>query len=98
MKYAYIENGKIKEIVQSPPRQLFSAAYAEKFIEVPDDVQQGWTKAGSVLVAPAAVEVEAPKVIPREQALTGLALAEWIAKTFPLADYQLEELFMAGKK
>lgn len=52
MKYAYITDGIVSEVVQSNPRQLFGASYASKFIEVPDEVQQGWIESAGIYSAP----------------------------------------------
>lgn len=52
MKYAYITDAIVREVIQSSPFQLFSAAYASKFIEVPDEVQQGWIESDGTYSTP----------------------------------------------
>jgi len=42
MKYAYIINNTINEIVESDPFTLFVTGYAAQFIEVADEVRAGW--------------------------------------------------------
>ena len=42
MKYAYIENGKVWEVVARNPYELFGDLYASQFVECGDDVQAGW--------------------------------------------------------
>lgn len=42
MKYAFIESGVVTEVVRVNPFGIFNHSYAEKFVEVPDDVEPGW--------------------------------------------------------
>ncbi len=60
MKYAYIENAAVKEIFQASPHALFNPAYAAQFIEVPDEVQQGWIETGGTFAAPAVPPILVP--------------------------------------
>lgn len=53
MKHAYINNSTVKEIYQVDPTTILSAAYASKFVQVPDEVQQGWVESDGVYSAPA---------------------------------------------
>lgn len=52
MKYAYIENGKVADIAKVDPFGIFQPAYAEQFIEAPDEVEAGWLYDGQVFTAP----------------------------------------------
>jgi len=54
MKYAFIKDQVVAEIVQANPFNLFAPAYAAQFVEVADEVQQGWIESGGVFTAPAA--------------------------------------------
>lgn len=64
MKYAYIENNIVREVVEGNPSILFSSAYAAQFIEVPDEVMQGWLEADGVFTAP---PVAPPSVVVPQQ-------------------------------
>lgn len=65
MKYAYISNNILQDVVSSNPHLLFSAGYASQFVEVPDNVSNGWifdgadyhppNPPGTVSAAPSAV-------------------------------------------
>jgi hypothetical protein len=52
MKYAYLENNTVGELVGNDPFQLFQPPYAEQFIEVPEEVQIGWYFDGYAWNAP----------------------------------------------
>lgn len=52
MKYAYLENDTIVDHVQVDPYTIFSAQYAEKFIEVPDEVTYYWKLEDGQWIAP----------------------------------------------
>lgn len=52
MKYAYIENSTVKEVFRVNPFTILSPIYASKFIEVPDEVQQGWIESDGIYSAP----------------------------------------------
>lgn len=43
MRYAYIETGIVKEISRVNPFGIFNKDYASKFVEVPNEVEVGWT-------------------------------------------------------
>jgi hypothetical protein len=62
MKYAYIENNIVKEVVQSNPFQLFGQGYAALFIDAPDEAQQGWVFNNGLFTPPIPVVV-APQPI-----------------------------------
>lgn len=43
MKYAWIENQRVRETTQGNPNELYHPNVAKHFnIEVPDEVQAGW--------------------------------------------------------
>ena len=73
MKYAYIESGTVREVVQSHPATLFSAAYAAQFVQVSDEVQQGWIDTEGTLTAPPVVVL--PVVIPQSVTMRQARLA-----------------------
>jgi hypothetical protein len=56
MKYAYLENNTVVDLVGNDPFQLFQEAYASMFIEVPDDVQNNWIFDGDSFKPPVQVE------------------------------------------
>jgi hypothetical protein len=43
MKYAYLENDTVVDLVENDPFQLFQEAYASMFIEVPEEIKIGWS-------------------------------------------------------
>lgn len=61
MKFAYLENNVVIEVVGNDPFQLFQYAYAEKFIECPDHVEHFWRFDGENWLEPL------PKVKTQEQ-------------------------------
>jgi hypothetical protein len=52
MKYAFNNNGVLQDVVMTHPSILFVPSYAEKFIEVPDDAQNGWFWDGATASPP----------------------------------------------
>ena len=56
MKYAFNNNGVLCDVVMTHPNILFPAAYAEQFIEVPDEAQNGWLWDGKKAIEPPAPE------------------------------------------
>lgn len=52
MKYAYNDNGILRDVVMTHPSIIFPHAYAEQFIEVPDDVESGWGVDGEQFTPP----------------------------------------------
>lgn len=52
MKYAYIQNSVVVDLVQVQPGGIFSPEYAAQFIEVPDDVEIGYLRDGEKFIAP----------------------------------------------
>lgn len=56
MVWVYVENGIVKDRVQVPPRDIFYPAYADMFIEAPDEVDFFWLYDGTTFSAPPPVE------------------------------------------
>ena len=54
MKYAFNDNGVLRDVVMANPRMIFDAGYASMFIQVPDEAQAGWLYDGTTLSAPPA--------------------------------------------
>lgn len=52
MKYAFNDNGILRDVVMTPPHILFVSSYADQFIEVPDEAQNGWLWDGKVASEP----------------------------------------------
>jgi len=57
MKYAWIENGRIRDLAENPTEQFHPDIASNYDTEVPDDVQNGWEWDGSVATEPAPPEV-----------------------------------------
>ena len=56
MKWAYINNGVLYDVVMTHPSILFPQGYADQFIEVPDEAVNGWFWDGETVSAPLAPE------------------------------------------
>lgn len=52
MKYAFNDNGVLRDVVMTPPHILFVSSYAEQFIQVPDEAQNGWLWDGQIVSPP----------------------------------------------
>lgn len=52
MKYAFNDNGTLRDVVMTEPRLVFVPGYAERFIEVPDDAQTGYVWNGTHFAPP----------------------------------------------
>jgi len=52
MKYAFNDNGILRDVVMTHPNMLFILSYAEQFIEVPDEAQNGWLWDGETATEP----------------------------------------------
>lgn len=64
MKYAFNDNGVLRDVVQANPAQLFSKGYADLFITVPDDAQNGYLWDGTTATPPP--PPPAPDPVPAE--------------------------------
>lgn len=53
MAWVYVENGVVKDRVVVSPHSVFHPAYADMFIEAPDEVTHWWTYDGTAFAAPA---------------------------------------------
>ena len=65
MAWVYVENNVVVDRVAASPRSVFHPAYADMFIEAPDEVTHWWTYDGTAFAAPAQPsqdEVRAKKV------------------------------------
>ncbi len=77
MKFAFNDNGILRDVVQTPPALLFDMGYAQHFITVPDDAQTGWLWDGH-LASPPPTPVpvsRVPATITRAQAKLALLAA-----------------------
>ena len=52
MIYARTENGIVTDTLRVPPANIYPAAYASQFVEVPDTVGRGWLFDGTDYTAP----------------------------------------------
>lgn len=52
MAWVYVENGVVQDKVMVPPATVFHPAYANMFIEVPDEVDFYWIYDGTKFTAP----------------------------------------------
>lgn len=72
MAWVYIENGIVKDRVQVPPHDIFYPAYADMFVEAPDEVDFYWTFDGEEFSAPPPVEIPEPTPPTKEDLLAQL--------------------------
>lgn len=87
MKHAFNDNGTLRDVVMTHPSILFSASYAEQFIEVPDAAYNGCLWDGqTVSDAPApTIPPGVPQSITPRQArlaLLGAGLLETVQTAF----------------
>lgn len=52
MAWVYVENGVVQDRVTVPPATVFHPAYADMFIEAPDEVESFWTYDGTNFAPP----------------------------------------------
>jgi hypothetical protein len=58
MAYAYIDNGVVKECFRVDPFRIVTPGYAALFVEVSDEVEQGWIYDGETFSPPVKVELD----------------------------------------
>ena len=79
MKYAWIENNKIRDIAHSNPEQIYHPDVAEFYsTQVPDDATNGdgWVNGQLVKPEPAPPAPPAPRTWTQDSVRAGLTLAE----------------------
>lgn len=52
MRYAFIDNGVVYDAISVKPESVFFPEYASRFVEVPNEVQSGWTFDGTNFAPP----------------------------------------------
>lgn len=74
MKYAYNNNGILQDVVMTHPSIIFPSGYAEQFISVPDDAQNGWIWDGVVATEPMieTLPIQVPQQVSMRQARLAL--------------------------
>lgn len=72
MKWAYNDNGILRDVVMTHPSILFPEGYADQFIEVPDDAVTGWLWDGEVASEPPAPSEPDPILPTKEELLAQL--------------------------
>ena len=60
MKYAWIENDKVRDTATDPKNQFHPSVAVYYDTEVPDEVQSGWEFLEGAWVAPAVPEIQEP--------------------------------------
>ena len=89
MKYAWIENDKIRDIAQSNPEQIYHPDVAVLYdTQVPDDATNGdgWVNGQLVKPEPAPPAPPAPRTWTQDNFRTGLTLSEkvkWDSDSVP---------------
>lgn len=82
MHYVYLTNCVVTDQCQVDPFSVFSAGYAEQFIEAPDEVTFGWSLVNGEWVAPPAPPAPTPQDIQAEnkqEASQLLTATDWTA-------------------
>lgn len=74
MKYAFNDNGTLRDVVMSDPFLLFPKGYAEQFIEVPDEALTGDFWDGQSVIKPPAPD---PQIQINADSLAYLASTDW---------------------
>jgi len=77
MHYVYLTNTIVTDQAQVDPFTIFSAPYAEQFIEAPDEVTFGWSLINGEWVAPAGPTPEEIQAQNKQQAVTLLYQTDW---------------------
>mgnify|MGYP005609264663 FL=1 len=72
MKYAFNDNGILRDVVMANPRMIFDAGYASMFIEVPDEAEAGWLYDGTTFTAPPVQPATIPQSVTMRQARLAL--------------------------
>jgi hypothetical protein len=69
MAWVHVENGIVKDRVQVPPHDIFHPAYADMFVEAPDEVDFFWLWDGETFTSPPAPEPAPPPPPPTKEEL-----------------------------
>lgn len=77
MRYAFIENGMVYDAISVKPESVFYPDYASRFVEVPDEVQSGWTFDGTNFLPPVIEPRETVAERIRRARNTLLAETDW---------------------
>ena len=79
MHYVYLTNTFVTDQAQVNPFTIFSAPYAEQFIEAPDEVTFGWSFVNGEWIAPAGPTPEEIQAQNKQQAISLLQQTDWTA-------------------
>lgn len=79
MHYVYLTNTIVTDQAQVDPFTIFSAPYAEQFIEAPNQVTFGWSLIDGEWVSPPAPTPEEIQAQNKQQATTLLSQTDWTA-------------------
>lgn len=77
MRYAFIENGTVYDAISVKPESVFFLDYASRFVEVPDEVQSGWTFDGTNFLPPLTTPPETAAKRIRRARNTLLQESDW---------------------
>jgi hypothetical protein len=82
MKYAFINDGVLQDVVMTHPSLLFASGYADQFVEVPDDCFSGWTFDGTTYAPPPPETAEQRSYFVRGKRDSLLAECDWVVTKF----------------
>ena len=77
MKYAFNNNGVLQDVVMTHPSLIFAEGYASRFIEVPDQCENGWTFDGINFAPPLMDAEEQLALFVRTRRNEMLAASDW---------------------
>jgi hypothetical protein len=78
MKYAFIKEGILQDVIMTHPRLIFAQGYAEQFIEVPDECTNGWIFDGENYYPPPTETAEERASCMRVMRGEYLAECDWV--------------------
>lgn len=57
MKYAYIQDNTVTQVLRVPPTNIYPPEFAAQFMPCADDVDAGWVLSGETLIPPTAASL-----------------------------------------
>ena len=84
MKWAFIENNEIREILpETNTPEMYGAEFAANCVQVPDEVQQHWVRVGQNFVEPAPAPPAERTLDPWIEAIVKQRVDAYVAQLTP---------------
>lgn len=96
MKYVYLTDNVVTDQAQIDPFKVFSAGYAELFIEAPDEVTFFWTYENGQFSPPPGPTPEQIQAENKAQAVTKLQVTDWAA-TVDITDQNFSDPYLGNQ-